>query len=231
MISSDTGVTRTLVVEDQSMFSDLLCKVCRSSLPAADVFAVDRAARARFWLQQAGWMLLILDIHLPDDNGFKLADEALSLVPALKIVGISADCSAFTVYQALHSPLHAFLDKSSQCVQDLLRALQVVAAGGKYYSPAVLAMKHWLDSSPDSFTKRLSPQEMMILGYIGQGWSDPSIGRRLGLAPETVQWHRKQLMRRLGLKNRLELLAYANQKGFANLAESTVLEPPKPTLR
>ena len=209
---------RTLIVEDQSMFNDLLCKVCRSYLPAMEIIAVDCATQARASLQQTGWMLMILDIHLPDGNGFELADEALSLVPALKILGISADCSDCTVYEAFHSPLHAFLDKSSQCVQDLLQALQVITAGGKYYSPAVLAMMHKLDSSPDSFTKLLSPQEILILRHVGAGRHDAEIAQRLEIAPGTVKWHCKQLLRRLGVKDRAELIIYANRKGFANLA-------------
>ncbi|MDD2762565.1 MAG: response regulator transcription factor [Opitutaceae bacterium] len=209
---------RVLIVEDQSIVRDLLTKVCRAYLTAAQVVAADCVAQARSMLLKYRCTLMILDIHLPDGDGFDFAKEARQMTSNLKIIGISADCSEYTVSRIFSSPLHAFLDKSSQSAADLLQALQVVTVGKRYYSPAVTAVLRRLEAAPDSFIKILSRQETAILCKVGLGWSNAQIGTELRIAPATVKWHCKELLHRLGLKDHAELIVYANRKGFANLS-------------
>jgi DNA-binding NarL/FixJ family response regulator len=211
---------RILLVNNQSMFSDLLAKACRSYSEFAHIVAVPCITRARTLMRKHRWNVMILNMQSPDGNGFDFAEEVLHIDPELKIVGISADNSEYSVSRIRSSQLHAFVDINLQNIHDLFKALRAVEAGEKYYSPSMEAPMRKLDTSPTSFTKRLSSREVGVLCKIGMGLSYARIGEDRGIAPETVKWHCKQLMRRLGLKNLAELIVFANRKGFANLSLS-----------
>lgn len=209
-----------LVVEDQVMFCELLGKACERYLNRFEIILTGAAGAARKVLQEQPCSVMLLDIHLPDADGFDFAAEALHLSPDLKIIGISAYCDAYTGYRLLDSRLNAFIDKSTQTVAELGLAFQTVAKGGKYYSPSIRAVLQQLGAAPDSFSKLLSPREISILREVGSGGSDERIGDSLKIAPATVKWHRKQLMHKLGLSNHTDLVIYANRQGFSDIRNS-----------
>lgn len=211
-----------LVVEDQLMFCELLGKACERYLARFEIILTGAAGAAREVLREKPCSVMVLDIHLPDANGFDFAIEARHLSPHLKIIGISAYCDAYTGYRLLDSPLDAFLDKSTQTVAELGLALQTVADGGKYFSPSIRTVLQQLGASPNSFSKILSPREISILREVGAGGTDERIAGSLKIAPATVKWHRKQLMHKLGLFNHADLVIYANRQGFSDIRNSSV---------
>jgi DNA-binding NarL/FixJ family response regulator len=210
---------KALIVEDHVMFRELLVKSCERYLNRFEIVSVGRAAAARTILQGNTCAVMLLDIHLPDADGFDFAAETLLVAPNLKIVGISAYCDAYTAHRLVRSKLDAFIDKSTQTVTELGLALQMVAEGRKYYSPSIQAVLRKLGAAPDSFTKILSDRGICILREVGKGNSDERIARLLKIAPATVKWHRKQLMHKLGLCSHTELVIYANKEGFSDIRD------------
>jgi DNA-binding NarL/FixJ family response regulator len=209
-----------LVVEDQVMFCELLGKACERYLDQFEIILTGTAGAARKVLRKKRCAVMLLDIHLPDADGFEFAAEAREISPGIKIIGISAYCDAYTAYRLLDSRLNAFIDKSTQTVEELGLAFQTVADGGKYYSPSIQAMLRQLGAAPDSFAKLLSPREICILREVGRGETDEHIGDALKIAPATVKWHRKQLMHKLGLCSHTGLVIYANRQGFSDIRMS-----------
>jgi DNA-binding NarL/FixJ family response regulator len=208
---------KALVVEDHVMFRELLAKACERYLHSFEIVSVGTAAGARKEIQGGRCTIMLLDIHLPDADGFTFAAEVLQLVPTLKIIGISAYCDPYTAYRLSRSPLCGFIDKSTQTVIELGLALQTVADGGKFYSPSIQSMLRKLGAAPDSFAKLLSEKEIRILREVGMGNTDAGIAALLKIAPATVKWHRKQLMHKLGLCSHSGLVIYANKEGFADI--------------
>ena len=206
-----------LVVEDQALFCELLAKACTRWSNAVDAVAVGTAAAARKILREGKCEVMILDIRLPDMDGFEFASEAVRLVPGLKVIGISAYCDAYTAYRLIKSPLQAFIDKSTETVSELDRALEAVMEGGRYYSASIQTIVRNLGAASDSFMKLLSVREIDILREVGAGHSDERIGRVLKISPATVKWHRKQLMHKLALGSHSDLVIYANKQGFSDL--------------
>lgn len=206
---------KALVVEDQLMFCDLLAQACRNFLSKLDIVAVSTAEAARAILRQGDCLVLILDIYLPDANGFDFAEEVAETVPDVKIVGISAQCDAYTAYKLTRSPFAGFIDKSTQTVDELHHALDAIANGKKYFSPSVQAVREKLVHATDSFVKVLSSREIAILREVGNGKDDESIAQVFQIAAATVKWHRKQIMYKLGLHSHTDLVIYANLQGFS----------------
>jgi len=210
---------KVLLVEDHEMFNELLSKACQTRPEFSEVVSVTTATQAELELKRGRYSLMILDIHLPDADGFDFSAKALQIAPSLRILGISAHCNDYTMHRLSQSPLNGFINKSADTVDELWQAVDRMNRGLKYLSSSIETsyLKFKL-ASPNSFHKVLSLQELEILSNVGAGLDDIAIGIRLRISHETVKWHRKRIMHKLALNNRSELVVYANEKGLASLS-------------
>jgi DNA-binding NarL/FixJ family response regulator len=222
--SASPAPMRTLIVEDQGMFRDLLAKVCTLLFHFTDVQTADSGAAAEAALRKASFDLLILDIDLPDRDGFTVADFAASLAEPPRVLGMSAYCDAVMVHRIMHSNMHGFVDKSGQSIDTLQEAIRAVVEGHFFFTGAVRQMQLALRNDPLAFPKLLTDRECEMLTLLGKGLSAEDAGARLGVAPATANWHRKQIMRKLGLRSAVDLVLYAVEKGFTRLG--TTRPPP-----
>lgn len=221
---------RVLIVEDQSLFRDLLAKVCVGHFGFSRVNAVANGAEAEKSFRQEPFDLLILDIDLPDCDGFDLAERASSLPRPPRALGLSAFCDEFVVHRVMNSTMHGFLDKSEQSVETLHDAIEAVSAGRYYFSDAVKRVQRAMREDPSAFPKLLSERECQLLSLFGAGKGNDEIADGLGLSASTVQWHRKQLMRKLDLHSTVELVLFAVEKGFSRPGPAPRV-PPSQSLR
>src|SRR5512147_1202618 len=107
----------TLIVEDQRMFRELLAKMCEGHFQHTSVLAVGTGAAGSEAMQKGAFDLLILDIDLPDRDGFSLADEAAKLHPPPRVLVMSGYCDEFMVHRVMNSSMHGFIDKTDQSVE------------------------------------------------------------------------------------------------------------------
>jgi DNA-binding NarL/FixJ family response regulator len=208
---------RTLIVEDQRMFRELLAKMCETHFRHQKVVAVGTGTGGADAMAKGQFDLLILDIDLPDRDGFSLADEAAKLPSPPRVLGMSGYCDEFMVHRVMNSSMHGFIDKTDQSVETLAEAIRTVCAGNYFFSDVVHRMRVALRKDPQAFPKLLTERECEMLALLGQGLTNEQAGERLDLSPTTVQWHRKQLMRKLDLHSTVDLVVYAVEKGFTRL--------------
>lgn len=208
---------RTLIVEDQRMFRDLLAKMCEAHFKHATVVAVGTGGAGAEKIQREPFDLLILDIDLPDRDGFSLAEEAARLDQPPRVLGMSGYCDEFMVHRVMNSSMHGFIDKTDQSVETLAEAIRTVCAGKYFFSDVVHRMRVALRNDPRAFPKLLTDRECEMLALLGQGLNNDQAGERLGISATTVQWHRKQLMRKLDIHSTVDLVVYAVEKGFTRL--------------
>jgi DNA-binding NarL/FixJ family response regulator len=208
---------RTLIVEDQGMFRDMLAKLCTSHFKFSKVETAQTGAEAEKLLKASALDLLILDIDLPDRDGFAVAETAAALPAPPRVIGMSAYCDALMVHRVMHSSMHGFIDKSGQSLDTLQEAIHAVCEGHFFFTGAVRQLQNELRNDPHAFPKLLSERECEMLALLGKGLSAEDAGHALGIAPATANWHRKQIMRKLGLRTAVDLVIYAAEKGFARL--------------
>jgi DNA-binding NarL/FixJ family response regulator len=208
---------RTLIVEDQGMFRDMLAKLCALHFRFAEVKTAETGEEAEALLKASPFDLLILDIELPDRDGFAVAESAAALPKAPRVIGMSAYCDALMVHRIMHSSMHGFIDKSGQSLDTLQEAIRAVCDGHFFFTGAVRQMQAELRSDPRAFPKLLSERDCDLLALLGRGLSAEEAGAKLGIAPATANWHRKQIMRKLGLRSAVDLVLYAAEKGFTRL--------------
>jgi DNA-binding NarL/FixJ family response regulator len=205
---------KTLIVEDQALFRDMLVRVCQLVLGFHEVTAVGTAAEADRALAGEQYELVILDIDLPDRDGFSIAQDLHVRHPRTRTLGLSAFCDEYMIHRVLTSELHGFVDKSEQTIDSLSAAIESVCSGKYYFTSVVGRVQAELRSNPRAFPKVLTEKEIEVLGMIGEGRDNGDIGNRLHITPNTAQWHRKQIMRKLNIHSVTELMHFAAEKGF-----------------
>ena len=207
------------------MIRDVIRKVCCSTFGYKVVGETDSGVEAVELIVKSKPDVVILDLSLPDMDGFNVAEKVLKANPGLRILMLSSHCDDYTLFRVEKSGVHGFLDKNSNTVEILKEALKAVAEGRIYFSQAFQAARLARRNDPRSFIKLLSDWERAILSLIGQGLSDEEIGERLNLSPRTVQTHRSNILRKLNLKGTPKLIAFAVENGFTQVQSRTGTVP------
>jgi len=163
--------------------------------------------------------ILVTDIVTAGDRGPMLIDQLKRRLPALRIVVLTLAASQEMLRQMLTKGVEGFLLKDSS-LSELLAALRCVAEGRRYLSPNVSGslVDSWLSSAgtrnEDSPLSALTARERSILQLIAEGGSNRSVAEHLSVSMKTVEKHRANLMRKLGLRNAGELLMVAVETGL-----------------
>src|SRR6185503_18008127 len=106
----------------------------------------------------------------------------------------------YTVFRAERARVQGFVDKNTNTVEALKDAITAVAEGRVSFSEAFMRAKNTRLRDPNSFDKLLSERERAVLSLIGAPLGDEEIGQRLEIATETVEKHRFNLLKKLGLR-------------------------------
>lgn len=208
---------RIVIVEDHLMFRDVIRKTCAMRAGHEVVGETESGMKAVEMILDLKPDAVILDLSLPDMDGFNVVDQIAKKLPSLKILVVSSHCDDYTLFRVEKSGVHGFVDKNSNTVETLLEALAALEAGRIYYSSTFMAAKRARRANPTSFTKILSDRERAVLSLIGQGLTDEEIGERLNVSHRTAQTHRSRILRKLDIKGTPKLIAFAIEQGFTKV--------------
>lgn len=209
---------RVLLVEDHRMvreaLRDLLTKV-----PNMEV--VGEAGDAREALDQAHALapqVVVMDITLPDLNGIEVTARLRDAGNPAKVVALSAFSDKRFVTAMIRSGASAYVTKSAAGTE-LVRAIRAVADGQGYFSPEIAGAlaSDLRDPSPQGQAPRLSRREREVLRLIAEGVRSPGIATELHVSPATVEVHRRNITRKLGIRTVAELTKYAIREGIVPL--------------
>lgn len=155
--------------------------------------------------------LVLLDVGMKDMNGLDFAASLLSAHPGLRVLMLSMYDNPEYVQRALQVGARGYVLKDAPAAE-LIAALEAVAAGGTFLSPAV-SQRLFRNQAPKPL---LTQRESEILSALGRGASSKQIARDLGLSVRTVETHRQNIRRRLELDTLADLIRYAveHAKGF-----------------
>ncbi len=157
--------------------------------------------------------LLLLDIRLPDGDGIDFLEDLTAQHLSVPVLLLSSSCEDYIVHRVSRSFVQGFVHKDEE-TKVLLTAVQIITAGGTFFSPRFTERKRALQGEKESFEKKLSAREQEILSYIGAGFSDAEVAANLGISASTAQTHRRNIMEKLDLHSAQEILAYAMKTGF-----------------
>jgi two-component system NarL family response regulator len=210
--------TRVLLVEDHRMVREAL----REALTKApDIEVVGEAGDARECLELARTLapdVIVLDIRLPDLNGIEVAARLRDDGNGARIVALSAFSDKRFVTEMLRSGASAYVTKSAAGTE-LERAIRAVAAGQGYFSPEIAGtlVADVRERAPEVAPSALSGREGEVLRLIAEGVRSPEIAAQLRISVATVEVHRRNIMRKLGLRTVAELTRHAIREGLVSL--------------
>jgi len=211
---------RILLVEDQTLLRQHLLQYLSDCFPGSTITeAKSLADLKQLSAQNTSFELAVVDLDLPDGNALEWIGQETLKPNAPKIVILSAEHHEYVIYKALHANVSGFVHKNDEHAI-LLTALRAVLDGGYYFSPSVNVLRQKIQRAPDFFLKILSTREQHILRLVAQNYSDTEIAAELSLKMASVGSHRKNIMSKLDLHTRDQLVAYGKEKGFDRVSSS-----------
>lgn len=205
---------RIVVVEDHRLFRTLLAKML-AAMPGVVLAgeAGDAAAGLRL-CEEARPDLVLLDLQMPGGGGLKLAAELRAERPTIKLLALTSLTDSVTVERVSALGFDGYVEKDAPAEQ-LEEAIAAVAAGRRWFSPFYMAARRRAAADPEDWRKILSDREQEVLSLVGQCLTSAEIAEKLGLSQRTVETHRYNMMRKLGIEDAPSLIRYALEKGFA----------------
>lgn len=165
--------------------------------------------------------VVVMDIAMPLLNGLEATRQIHRDFPQVKVLILTMHDNEEYIRQVLAAGALGYVLKDA-AARDLLGAIRTVNQGEAILSPAITRLViedylRWGDIRPEDTTDGLTPREREILQLIAEGYTNKEIAGILSLSIKTVQSHRTNLMNKLDLHDRGELIKYAIQKKIIDI--------------
>ena len=161
--------------------------------------------------------MVLLDISMPPENGVKTAQQLKEAHPAMIVLFLTMHEDETLLHEALRAGAAGYLIKRAD-ESEILQAIHAASRGDLYVHPAMTrALLHQavvMEERRSSSTDALTPREVDVLRLLVRGNTNRQIASLLGLSIRTVENHRANLMGKLGLSSRVELMNYAEERGL-----------------
>jgi two-component system response regulator NreC len=162
--------------------------------------------------------VILMDIGLPDLSGIDATREIKKRISDVAIVALTIHEDEEYFFKMLESGASGYVPKRA-APEELLTAIRAAATGQVYLYPSLakLLVRDFLDGgrvSGQQTTSDLTDREQEVLTYLAEGASNEEIAASLVISPKTVARHRENIMRKLNLHSRAELVRYAIRKGI-----------------
>lgn len=215
---------KILVVDDHALIRDALQSVMKKLQRGAVMLeASDGRQALEILAEESDVSLVLLDLSLPDRDGFLVLADIRERCPATAVVVLSAIQERAKVVQALELGAAGYIPKSPRR-EVMVSALQLVFAGGIYIPPEALTEQEAAHSLPVSSGRDrpivspgevgLSHRQLEVLALLMQGKSNKIICRTLQLAEPTVKNQVTAILKALKVTNRTEAVIAVNELGW-----------------
>lgn len=156
--------------------------------------------------------LLLLDISMPEVNGLEVTQYVREHYPTLPILILTMHEDERYFFQLLRAGATGYIVKGA-APNDLVSAVRAVAGGQAYLYPSLARL---LAKEPDAV---LSARELEVLQLTAHGLTAREVGKKLSISSNTVERHRANIMSKLGVSNRAELIRYAIRRGLLSIED------------
>lgn len=168
--------------------------------------------------------VVLMDISMPNLNGFEATRQIVQSDKHTKVLILTMYDEEDLIIRCLEAGASGYVLKDAPAEQ-LVYAIREARKGGKYLSPNVVnkVVEQYLRTSsrPQDAYDLLSPRERETLKLLAEGQSVKEIAYRLKLSVKTVEVHKYNLMKKIDVHDRTELVKYALQKKLIRLSHST----------
>jgi two-component system response regulator NreC len=165
--------------------------------------------------------VVLMDVAMPGMSGIEATRRIKEANPDVAVLALTMHEDEQYFFEMLNAGASGYMPKRA-APDDLVSAIRVVSQGNVFLYPtlAKLLVKDFLhrsESDADHTAEILTPREREVLTLIAEGHTNREIAEALSISPKTVDRHRENIMRKLNLHNRVELVKYAIQKGLISI--------------
>jgi DNA-binding NarL/FixJ family response regulator len=192
------------IADDHQMVCEGLSELINNS-GKAHVSRTFNTLEACKWALEERWPdVLLLDLSMPDGDGVAFCQQIVSSYPNVRVVAVTIHDEYSIIQRMMECGAHGYVLKSSP-VEELIEAIVSVWQKQQYVSPQVEAI---LQKGRNSSVV-LTDVETHILRLLCDGMTNPEIATEIHLSTETVNWYRKRLLAKFGMKNTVSLVRLA----------------------
>jgi two-component system, NarL family, response regulator NreC len=209
---------RILIADDHGLMRAGLRSILEDEPTIEVVGEASNGEEALYLAGQLSPDIVILDIGMPSADGIETTRRLKKMSPQIQVLILTVYEEESLLREAIKAGASGYLIKRA-VEEDLLSAINAVSRGDMYIHPGVtrLLVK---ELSPDTRPVRsdvepLTARELEVLGYIVRGFTNRQVAGTLSISIRTVEGHRASIFGKLGVKNRVELIEYAEKHGLS----------------
>lgn len=165
--------------------------------------------------------IVIMDLNMPEKNGLIATKQIKEQNDAIKVIALTMHDEQAYISRVLQAGASGFVLKSHN-VNDLIEAIRTVDQGEAFLDPnATKVLIHnyvSLSHNNEQQEKPLTGREQEILSYLAQGYTNREVAKKLYVSVKTIEAHRANIMKKLQISTRHELVEYAVHEGLFDLA-------------
>ncbi len=213
---------RVAIIEDHQILVDAIELMFRLDGEFSLVGSAPTMSAGYEMIHRVAPDVLLLDINLPDGNGYDLIPKIFESSPKTHVIILTSYTDEETIIRAIDVGVSGFLPKNTS-LADFFETIRKANEGEVVMPPKLLigllkrvSRDRGVMSKNDALWERLTPREQEILSHLAEGKSGNIIAEELNIAPLTVRTHVRNLMSKLGVHSRLEAVAFGVRNGLIN---------------
>jgi two-component system response regulator NreC len=187
----------------------------------ADMEVIGEADNGRTALQKARELqpdVVIMDVSMPELSGIKVTEQLKRSCQKIKVLVLTAHDESGYLRQLLQVGASGYVLKKA-AAEELINAIRAVASGGVYLDPTLAGKvvtgyvgSRRLKGTPQG--NDLSEREAEVLRLVAWGYTNKEIGSYLTISVKTVETHKANILEKLDLRSRVEMVRYALRQGW-----------------
>lgn len=210
--------TKILIADDHRVVREAISSLLSSELGMEVVGDAEDGRAAVQLARRLKPDVIIMDVAMPNLNGIEATRQIVRELPRSKVIALSAYSDRRSVREMLKAGASGYIPK--RCgFQELASAVRTVASNRTYLSPQIsgIVVEGYINHGTVDKTSAyslLTAREREVLQLVAEGKSTKEIAKELHLSTKTIEWHRSQIMNKLGLQSIAELVKYAINEGL-----------------
>ena len=214
---------RVLIADDHAMVREGIRMILVAQPDIKVVGEASDGIRAIEEIRQLDPDLVLMDIAMPGLGGLEATLEIRKSFPRTRILVLSQYDSREYVYRLLKAGASGYILKSA-AGKELVAAIRAVNEGGSFLDPSIAStvIEGYVKGAAaegESAYEELTDREKQVLKLIAEGYTSKQIADALFLSVKTVMVHRANVMEKLNIHNRTDLIKYAIGKGLIKMPE------------
>jgi len=206
---------KILSIDDHMVVREGLKRVLTAAFSVTQFDEAANGAEGLARIESGTYDIVILDIVMPEKDGFEVLEQLKAQVRKLPVLVLSHLHEEHHAVRALRMGAHGYLSKG-RSVEEIVAAVRRISGGGRYLTAEVAeAMAAMLtEGVSEALHTRLSNREMQVMLMLSGGKELSEIASELYLSKSTVSTYRFRILEKMGLKNNTQLARYAIERGL-----------------